>query len=145
MLTGSFKNTTQIYIAVHKLVVIIDDDPISILVCETMLRKSEFTEKIKTFNNATDALAYLKNHYDEGNVLPDFIFLDIQMPEISGWDFMEAYSQFSNIPVRTPHVVMLSATFDPDDQRKANANNLIINFISKPITKEALHNLSKSK
>ncbi|NEN24711.1 response regulator [Cryomorpha ignava] len=129
----------------HKLVVIIDDDPISVLVCETMLRKSDFTEKIKTFSNGKDALTFLDNHYEKGNEMPDFIFLDIQMPEISGWDFIEAYGQFSNIPVRTPHVVMLSATFDPDDQRKANDNSLIINFISKPITKEALQNLSKSK
>lgn len=129
----------------HNLVVIIDDDPISVLVCETMLRKSDFTEKIKTFNNAQDALTFFDRHYAESNEMPDFIFLDIQMPEMSGWDFMEAYNQFNHIPVRTPHVVMLSATFNPDDQKKANSDNLIISFISKPITKEALQNLSISK
>lgn len=129
----------------HKLVVIIDDDPISILVCETMIKKANFTEKIKTFNDAKDALAFFDRHYTDGKEMPDFIFLDIQMPEISGWDFMDAYGQFSHIPVRTPHVVMLSATFDPDDQQKATQNNLIISFISKPITKEALLNLSISK
>ena len=129
----------------HKFVVIIDDDPISVLVCETMLIKCEFAEKVKTFNNAVDGLAFLDKHYLDGNELPDFIFLDIQMPEVNGWDFMEEYTQSDKIPVRTPHVVMLSATFNPEDQKKSNDHPLIINFLSKPITKEALQNLSESK
>lgn len=129
----------------HKLVVIIDDDPISILVCETMLNKCQFAEKVVTFSNAKDGLTFLDKHYSNGHGLPDFIFLDIQMPEVNGWDFMEEYTQSDKIPVRTPHVVMLSATFNPDDQKKASKHPLIMNFLSKPITKEALQNLSESK
>lgn len=129
----------------YKFAVIIDDDPISILVCETMLKKADFVESVKTFNNPKTALAFMKNHYDAGGTLPDFIFLDVQMPEMEGWDFLKAYRQLPNLPMLLPHVVMLSAVYDPQDQERSANNELVLSFISKPITLEALENLHQLK
>lgn len=129
----------------YKLAVIIDDDPISILVCETMLRKADFVVSIHSFNQAEEGLAFLKTRFNTGEGLPDFIFLDVQMPGMDGWDFLKKYSTLPNLPAKAPHVVMLSALSDPEDKQKASEDELVIDFIEKPITLEALENFGRLK
>ncbi len=129
----------------YELAIIIDDDPISILVCETMLKKADFVKTIKTFKNPTEALAFFEEHYTSGKSIPDFIFLDIQMPELTGWEFLDAYTKLPQVPIKTPNVVMLSAVYDPEDQKKSTENELVLSFLAKPITTEALENLRTLK
>lgn len=129
----------------YELAIIIDDDPISILVCETMLKKSNFVKSIKTFKNPTDGLTFFKEYYASGNDIPDFIFLDIQMPQLSGWEFLDSYVNLPLLPIKTANVVMLSAVYDPEDQQKSADNELVLSFLAKPITTEALDNLRKLK
>lgn len=129
----------------YELAIIIDDDPISILVCQTMLRKADFVKTIKTFKNPNDGLAFFEKHYQDGNTIPDFIFLDIQMPELTGWEFLDAYANLPQLPIKTPNVVMLSAVYDPEDQQKSADNELVLSFLAKPITTEALENLRALK
>lgn len=129
----------------YELAIIIDDDPISILVCETMLKKANFVKTIKTFKNPTDGLSFFEEHYRAGNTIPDFIFLDIQMPQLTGWEFLDAYVNLPQLPIKTPNVVMLSAVYDPEDQQRSTDNELVMSFLAKPITVEALENLRALK
>jgi CheY-like chemotaxis protein len=129
----------------HNLVIIIDDDPISLLVCETIMRKQGFAKEVKKFEEAQPALDFLKKHLADGLPLPDFIFLDIQMPMIDGWDFLDMYAALLPESQHAPHVVMLSATFDPEDQRKSEAQHLVKHFLSKPISVAALDLLTNSR
>ena len=122
----------------HNLVIIIDDDPISVLVCETIMRKQGFAKEVKKFPEAHSALDFFKKHVADGLPLPDFIFLDIQMPMIDGWDFLDMYAALLPESQQIPHVVMLSATFDPEDERKSEAHHLVKHFLSKPISVAAL-------
>jgi len=130
---------------VHKLAIIIDDDPISILVCETLLKKTGFAEKVVSFQDAVDGLAFLTNRFEEGKGLPDIIFLDVLMPMMSGWEFLEAYENLESLPERKAHVMMLSAAFDPADRKKAGSSPLVTDFISKPITTEILLGMMAEK
>jgi CheY-like chemotaxis protein len=125
----------------YSLAVIIDDDPISILVCETLLRKQNFVEEIKSFKNGDEGLEYLRERYASGKSSPNFIFLDVQMPVMNGWEFLEAYESLESLPNRESHIVMLSAAFDPADTLRAESNPLVLKFLAKPITSEALENL----
>jgi CheY-like chemotaxis protein len=122
----------------YQLAIIIDDDPISILVCETLLKKTKFAEKVMSFQNGNEGLKFLKNRFEQGEGLPDIIFLDVLMPLMSGWEFLEAYEQLDSLPEKKAHVMMLSAAFDPADRKKAETSPLVTDFISKPITTEIL-------
>lgn len=64
---------------------------------------------------------------------------------MDGWEFMSKYQQVDNIPAMKKHVVMLSATFDPEDRRKAERLPMVSQFLSKPITEEALIKLQATK
>lgn len=129
----------------NKLAIIIDDDPISILVCETILKKYKFAERILTFNSANKGLEYLKSTIEKGEEYPEFIFLDVVMPHKDGWGFLNEYVQFDNLPPIGKHVIMLSATFDPDDRMRAEKFAVVSQFLSKPITIEALNALNAAK
>ncbi len=121
-----------------KRAVIIDDDPISILVCETILKKYGFAEEILTFDSAQKGLTFLEDVYKNGDVVPEYIFLDVVMPMTDGWGFLEAYKNLGKESERPDHIVMLSATFDPDDKSRADGYSQVAAFLSKPITHEAL-------
>jgi len=124
---------------VNDLTIIIDDDPISILVCETLLKKTGFAREVLSFNQAEKALSHLDSHFRNGGALPNYLFLDVVMPVMDGWQFLEAYSTLPSLPEHRPHILMLSAAFDPEDRQKAAESPIVIDFISKPITKEILH------
>ena len=121
----------------HGKVIIIDDDPISILVSETMMKKHGFASSVLTFESPKDALNHLRE--DVGNSGgPDLIFLDVQMPDLSGWELLEEYSKLPAVDKRAPHVVMLSATFYPEDEGRARENPLVIDLVSKPVNAQML-------
>lgn len=126
----------------QKKVVIIDDDPISILVTETIMRKKGFAENIVTFERPVDALVYFTEQYEEGIAPPDYIFLDVQMPVLNGWEFLEKYEEILVVAPEDKHVVMLSATFSAQDREKANDHPMVRTLITKPVNGEILGALS---
>ncbi|HKK39675.1 MAG TPA: response regulator [Cryomorphaceae bacterium] len=116
-----------------KRVIIIDDDPISNLVSETMMRKNDFAEELKVFLEPAEALNYFQSEYNWNNGPPDYIFLDVQMPEISGWDFMKRYINIHECAQEKPHIIMLSANFNPEDEAKARNHPMVRELITKPV------------
>ena len=70
---------------------------------------------------------------------PDAIFLDINMPKINGWEFLDAYKKI-NI-TKSPIVIMLTTSISPEDQQKAAMNPLVSSFKSKPLNESHLKEL----
>ena len=124
----------------------IEDDPIALMLCKKVISRFNFSENIVTAVNGQDALHFFNNIKYEPNALenrPQLILLDLNMPIMGGWDFLDHftqndYQQFNNIPV-----VILSSTIDPEDLSKAKEYPLIVDFLSKPINSDMLNYLSK--
>lgn len=122
-------------------VIIIDDDPISILVTGTMMRKNKFAKELSSFEKPEKALEYFKNEYPWEEGAPDFIFLDVQMPKVNAWEFLDSYSEIYDCSNKRKHIILLSATFNPDDETKARTHSMVLELITKPINGRILERL----
>ena len=109
----------------------IDDDAINNMLSERMIKKHFPKIKSNSFLNATEAHELLK----ETNIeFPDAIFLDINMPVMNGWDFLEV---FEKLDLEIP-IYMLTSSIDPKDQEKAHKYSSVKDFISKPLKEDRL-------
>ncbi|MGB6036888.1 MAG: response regulator [Cryomorphaceae bacterium] len=122
-------------------VIIIDDDPISILVSETMMVKNGFAGRIKSFEDPNQALVYFKNEHAWEAGVPDYIFLDVQMPQMDAWEFMKKYVAIDPRIQKTKHIILLSATFNPEDEEAASDHAMVLELITKPINAQILERL----
>jgi CheY-like chemotaxis protein len=122
-----------------KQVFIIDDDPISIVILKKNLELVEVTQKITTFSNGKDALNHLKKEYkaDENYT----IFLDINMPEMNGWEFLNEIKSF--VSPQNTTIYLLTSSINKLDKEKATQFPIINQYLSKPICKEILKNIKE--
>ena len=118
-------------------VLLVEDDPITIMVCDRIIKMNSFSDKVVSCENgrvAIDTLLLLK----DSNKMPDIIFLDINMPIMNGWDFLEEFEKIKHQFNTLPRIFLLSSTVDPEDYTRAKKYSIVQNFISKPLSKEAL-------
>jgi CheY-like chemotaxis protein len=130
-------------------ILFVDDDPITLMLCKKVIAKSSFANEIATAQDGEEALKYFNTlKYDSTkkitDKIPQLIFLDLNMPVMGGWEFLDhftsdAYDEFSETKV-----IILSSTIDPEDLERAKKHPVIIDFLSKPITTSMLEYL-KSK
>jgi CheY-like chemotaxis protein len=127
------------------LLLCIDDDPITIMLSKMVMTKAAYANEIVTAQNGEEALVYLDRLMNENSTIPDLIFLDLNMPIMGGWEFLDAFSEekYRSYFAKSK-VVVLSSTIDPRDIEKSKSYVMVLNFMSKPISKELLE-LVKSK
>ena len=119
-----------------KTCLLIDDNYIDNFVTRKILEGGNFAESITVVRSATEAINSLR----EGMVKPDVIFLDVRMPLMSGFEFLEEFDKI-NIDKSNIRIFMLSSSLDPLDMRKSTDNKYITQFIHKPLTIKALEEL----
>jgi CheY-like chemotaxis protein len=127
-------------------ILFVDDDPITLMLCKKVIEKAEFSKEIITASNGEDALKYLETlkSTDKDNPL-QLMFLDLNMPIMGGWEFLDAFTDenyISSFPKLK--VIVLSSTIDPKDIEKSRSYPMVINFLSKPITKQMLQSIEDS-
>ncbi|MCW2119499.1 response regulator [Flavobacterium sp. 7A] len=123
----------------------VDDDPITLMLCKKVISKMEFSKETVTAKNGEEALQYYIDSKKDGITtnLPQLIFLDLNMPVMGGWEFLDSFckdefSEFNNTPI-----VVLSSTIDPADLEKTKKYPMVIDFLSKPISFAMLDYLSQ--
>jgi CheY-like chemotaxis protein len=134
----------------YKKILCVDDDPITLMLSKKVLQKIEFSEIIDSVQNGEDALNYLSNckvalDNDQNFILPEFIFLDLNMPIMGGWEFLDEIMEnkygeyFPDLKV-----IVLSSTIDPKDIEKSKSYPMVLDFLSKPICRELLEGLKRT-
>lgn len=128
-----------------KKVLCVDDDSISLTISKLLLKRTGFAESVDTAVDGSDALEYFgelfNNSKDPQGDAPELIILDINMPVMNGWEFLEAYVvQFAEKLPKTK-VVILSSTIDPEDFSRAKKYDVVARFVSKPLSVENLTEL----
>lgn len=125
---------------------IIDDDPIQALLLERMLHKQQLCNRLYIFKNGQEAFDHLKSLVSTPEQFPDVILLDINMPVMDGWGFLE---EFKNM---RPHIgkkillYMISSSIWQEDIERAKSYSEVTDYIVKPVTMDELSQLmSKAK
>jgi CheY-like chemotaxis protein len=117
-------------------ILLIDDDNISNFITEKLILREQFALEVVSYLSAEEALAYLKNLEQQQLPAPDIIFLDLNMPEMDGWEFIREFKKLSQQFTGRSRVFMLSSAVDSKDIVQARTMEEIEDFISKPLTKE---------
>lgn len=120
-------------------VIIIDDSKLDCFIAEKVIQNTGKSESVRTFSVATDALNYLKNLPVGTDVL---IFVDIQMPIMTGFEFVEQFQRVIPEEIRRSiKINLLSSSINESDRIRATAYPCVRSFLSKPLTKNALETM----
>ena len=119
-------------------ILLIDDDKPTNFINEVVIKQLDCAEKIVVVQNGSEALDYLKSKDDGEHPQPDLIFLDINMPAMNGWEFLEKYTELDKKQHGKVVVIMLTTSLNQDDEKKASVIPYINGFKSKPLTPEIM-------
>lgn len=125
----------------NKLTYIIDDDKLTVKLMSILISKNDFCEEIESFYNAKDAISKLKENSGDNGILPDAILLDLNMPVMDGWQFLD---EFISLPItKEIHIFIMTSSIDPADIEMATTYKVVKEYIMKPITTQKLDDLCK--
>ncbi|NLR93042.1 MULTISPECIES: response regulator [Flammeovirga] len=119
-------------------ILLIDDSESINFYNRLIIEETGVTKKCTFFLSAEEGLEYIKEEHNENNPLPEIIFLDINMPKMNGWDFLDAYDQLDESLRKKITLFMLTTSTNEDDKAKANTYNTVKGFLSKPLTEDSL-------
>lgn len=129
---------------------LIDDDEIHSNLCYELILKSGITDSVSIFNDAEEALQFIKKNAGRPEELPDLIFLDINMPFMDGWEFLDAYEGMKASVEKQIVLILLTSSVYKNDIEKAKQYKSVVEYIKTPIsinklleTKEVYFNKKK--
>ncbi|TPE46370.1 response regulator [Pontibacter mangrovi] len=128
-----------------KKVYIVDDDEVSIFLAEAIMEAECFAAECKGYLDAQKALNDLLESAHNGNpdALPEIIFLDLNMPFLSGWDFLEALVPVERDLKDRCRIYILTSSVDEQERRRAANTALVAGFLQKPLEDELLLQLKQ--
>lgn len=125
-----------------KNVYLIDDDRLVNMINNKVIKLADFTSSLSVFSSAREALDKLihiiTNSPEE---FPDIIFLDINMPGMDGWEFLDEFIKFPASFLARCKVYMLTSSIDSNEIKKSRTYKTVCDFISKPITLSDLQSI----
>jgi CheY-like chemotaxis protein len=123
-------------------VLVIDDDEGWFFIYKNMFRKVGVGNQLLTANNGLEGLKILQNIAAKNEKLPELIFLDIKMPVMDGFDFLDEVTKSADLDLSQTKIFICTSSFHPKDKEKANLYP-ISGFITKPLTQDILRDILK--
>ena len=117
---------------------IIDDDDIYRFTIIQSAKFSKIEHKTSVFVNGEEAINYIKENQDSPDALPSLILLDIDMPIMDGFQFLEAYKNIEANLTKKILIYMVSSSVDPEDIEKAKSSKFVVDYLSKPLKSDKL-------
>ena len=118
-------------------VLLVEDDAITNFLNERLLKKLNIIDHIKITHNGEEALGYMKDLMISGSDFPDLIFLDINMPVVDGFEFLQKYNELYSKIGKNSIIIMLTTSTNPNDM-----DHLLYSgntdFLSKPLTENKI-------
>ena len=126
------------------LVMLVDDNDTDNFISKRIIEITQFAKNVEVKNSGKSALDYLKENQDNENLLPNLIFLDINMPIVDGFVFLYEFEKFNDLIKDKCKVIILSSSDNKRDIDKIVNNNHVIKFITKPLTELALEEFKEN-
>ncbi|TAE54967.1 MAG: response regulator [Bacteroidetes bacterium] len=112
---------------------IVDDDKIYQFILKKNIEQLHITDTISSFPHGKEAIDTLRQLIENQSPLPDLILLDINMPVMDGWDFMEEYIVLKKQFEKTIPIYIISSSIAQEDKTKARSYEDIVDFLVKPV------------
>jgi two-component SAPR family response regulator len=119
-------------------IIIIDDDPLSNALCTIMIKLVIGKIEVKVFTCPDEGFEFIASEQVKGIRSRSVILLDLNMPQMTGWDFLERFEELDDKLKKQFKIYVHSSSTDPRDLRRAGSNIHVEDFIIKPLTEEKL-------
>ena len=119
-----------------KKMALVDDDEVFVFLTRKAIEKSNLIEVIKVFGNGLEALSFLKENSNNPEELPEIILLDLCMPIMDGWQFLEEYTKIEPKIDKIITIYIITSSISSEDINRAKKINVVSDYIIKPITRE---------
>ena len=121
-------------------ILLVDDDPASNFINKLLFDFFEYTGQLLFASNGEEAIDVLQNYHQENHRLPNLILLDLNMPIVDGFEFLETFEKLELSNKKGAAIVVLTTSLNPKDVERAMKLG-ISDFISKPLKPEALQRI----
>jgi CheY-like chemotaxis protein len=112
---------------------LVDDNEIDNIINEKIIEANSFADQVLVFQTGQEALDYLKENQESEPDLPEIVFLDINMPIMDGFQFLEDFEQFSETVRNKCRIIMLSSSISPKDIDRAASSRYVKKYLNKPL------------
>ncbi len=117
---------------------IIDDDRLFTFGMKKLMQINNFCENLMVFKHGEEAFKHLKLVVNDAESLPDVILLDINMPVMDGWEFLDRFVELKSKLAKKVIIFMVSSSVDKEDLERAKTYELVSDYIVKPVSEQDL-------